>query len=154
MSICSTCRVSLTKEELSHPSGLCEACWGRAVAVPYPKRLVESPRSRHLHPGDMLHSSCSDLDVYEVIGVGDSTLALRVLQPNEAIHFDADNDDTDDIDFDAHVEPGAHIVFSNVQYRIVQEEDAAFSDTWIVICAPLGGCYRCTRLFYVKHPSH
>lgn len=50
-------------------------------------------------PGQYLHASCSDEDVYEIIGSGEDdngapTLDVRVIDLNEILHFRVARDDS------------------------------------------------------------
>ena len=109
--------------------------------------------------GQYLHASCSDADVYKVIGSGldengAPTIDVRVLDLNEILHFEHDNDASPG-DKDKWVAPltnaelpeGVHVILRGMQWR---STDAGYDDVErIVVNAPEGGCYRCCYLFSV-----
>lgn len=111
-------------------------------------------------PGQYLHASCSDEDVYEIIGSGEDdngapTLDVRVIDLNEILHFRDDNgrkgasaeDRWDHPLTRAELPEGVHVVLRGVQWR---ETTRGYEGVVRVnVNAPEGGCYGCCYLFSV-----
>jgi hypothetical protein len=109
--------------------------------------------------GQFLHASCSDEDVYEILGAGKDangcqTLDVRVLDLNEIIHFQHDQEAKLDDPARwicpltrAELPPGVHVILRGMQWRDITDEGDDV--VRIVVNAPEGGCYRCCELFSV-----
>jgi hypothetical protein len=110
--------------------------------------------------GHYLHASCSDRDVYEILGSGEDangvpTIDVRVLDLNEILHFEHDNDAKGDGSDEkwfaplthAELPDGVFIILRGMQWRLT---DSGYDNVErIVVNAPEGGCYRCSYLFSV-----
>jgi len=112
-------------------------------------------------PGHYLHASCSDTDLYEVVGSGQdanghSTLDVRVLNLNEILHFGHDGDAQGDGSDGKWLAPltvaelpaGVHVVLRGLQWRGASAGDDDVER--VEVNAPQGGCYRCCYLFSVR----
>jgi hypothetical protein len=111
-------------------------------------------------PGHYLHASCSDADVYEIVGSGKDgnghqTIDVRVIDLNEILHFEHDEDAKGDGSdgkwvaplTDAELPDGVHVVLRGMQWRAA---GAGYDNVeHIVVNGPEGGCYRCCYLFSV-----
>lgn len=105
-------------------------------------------------PGQYLHASCSDVDVYEIIGAGQDengapTIDVRVIDLDELFHFahedDAEGDGSDEKWFapltTAELPLGVHVILRGLQWR---PRPNGYKNGYVIeVNAPEGGCYSC-----------
>lgn len=115
--------------------------------------MTYEPKSGHY-----LHASCSDTDVYEIIGSGvddngTPTIDVRVIDLNEIIHFEHDNNAKDNDTWvnpltRVELQPGTHVILRGMQWR--STDTPGYDDVEnIIVNGPVGGCFRCCYLFSV-----
>lgn len=102
--------------------------------------------------GHYLHASCSDADVYEIIGVGrddneQPTIDVRVCDPHEVIHFEADLDDASGFGNPLTEIQCERLVFHNMLWKDWTKESDTFAT--VQVNGPEGGCFRCCYLLSV-----
>jgi hypothetical protein len=103
-------------------------------------------------PGHFLHASCSDKDVYEIIGSGQDangrpTIDVRVLDANEVLHFEDGKGDWTDPATTAELPLDVFLILRGMQWRPVVPGDEDVER--VVVNGPQGGCYRCCYLLSV-----
>jgi hypothetical protein len=112
--------------------------------------------------GQYLHASCSDLDVYRILGRsqdenGQNVIDVEVLDINEVVHFDHDNDARGDGSDGKWSRPlsrielpeGTRVIIRDMQWRDTGPVTVSDEHQGIVVNSPVGGCYRCSNLMWV-----